>query len=208
MKKLLITTSIFVAIAISAVSVIALANSSTYSSISYSTTSSIAEETKHTPTNLSIAEETKDTPTNQVSAEKTSEMIQTFNQNPYFGPEKVEFKEMTELVKLDKYTAIEKAKGIVGKTNSLEAKKITAFLVKYTNKEAPHLLPGSKIILNDYPTWIITFEGVHVQGNGPPPQITAPMTSTTTSVYVDSHVFIDANTGEMLGMVSHSSLNN
>lgn len=207
MKKLLITISIFVAIATSALSVIALANSSTHSSISNSTTSSIAEETKDIPTNQIIAEEIKDIPTNQIGAEKTSEMIQTFNQNPYFGSEKVEFKEMTELVKLDKYTAIEKAKGIVGKTNSLEAKKITAFLVKYTNKEAPHP-PGSKIILKDYPTWIITFEGVHVQGNGPPPTITDPMISTTTSVYVDSHVFIDANSGVLLEMVSHSSSNN
>jgi hypothetical protein len=79
----------------------------------------------------------------------------------------------------------------------LEAKKITAFLTKFTNKEAPQL-PGSKIILKDYPVWIVTFEGVHVQGHG-------PKASTTIA---DTHVFIDANTGEKLELISHPSLNN
>ncbi|NOU72008.1 hypothetical protein GC098_11355 [Paenibacillus sp. LMG 31458] len=195
MKKILITVGIF-AVAISGVSVIAMADSSTHNSISYITTSNTTLDTKN------------DTPTSPpVSADKESNMIQTLNQNPYLGSQKGEFKEMTEQVKLDKDTAVEKAKAIIGKTNSLEAKKITAQLVKYTNKEAPQL-PGSKIILKDYPVWVITFEGVHVQGNGPKPIVTDDKTSSTAFVYVDSHVVIDANTGGRLELISHSSLNN
>jgi hypothetical protein len=184
LKKILITAGIFVAVTISSVSIIAMADSSTHIS---------------TPKITTTIVETKATHMEQLAADKTSEMIQAFNQNPYFGSQKVEFTEMTEPVKLDKNTAIEKAKGIVGKTNSLEAKKITAFLAKYTNKEAPQL-PGSKIILKDYPVWVVTFEGVHVQRNGPK-RIVTP-------VYVDTHVFIDADTGEMLELISHSSLSN
>jgi hypothetical protein len=186
LKKILITAGIFVAVAISSVSIIAMADSSTHISTTKITTPSTIVETKATHME-------------QVTADKTSEMIQAFNQNSYFGSQKVEFKEMTEPVKLDKNTAIEKAKGIVGKTNSLEAKNITTFLAKYTNKEAPQL-PGSKIILKDYPVWVVTFEGVNVQGNGPKHNVTP--------VYADTHVFIDADTGEMLELISHSSLNN
>jgi hypothetical protein len=185
LKKIIIATGIFVAFAISSVSVLAMADSSTDSTPKITTPSTVVK--------------TKATHLEQVTADKTSEMIQAFNQNPYFGSQKVEFKEMTEPVKLDKYSAIEKARGIIGKTNSLEAKKITAFSVKYTNKEAPQL-PGSKIILKDYPVWIVTFEGVQVEGNGPKRSVTP--------VYADTHVFIDANTGEMLELISHSSLNN
>jgi hypothetical protein len=113
----------------------------------------------------------------------------------------MEFNETTDVVKLDKSAAIEKAKEIVGASLSLEAKKITGALVKYTNKEVSKL-PNSNITLQNYPVWIITFEGVHMKKNGP-----KSIKLGTSDVLADTNVIIDANSGEMIEIISYSSLN-
>jgi hypothetical protein len=112
----------------------------------------------------------------------------------------LEFTETTDVVKLDSSAAIEIAKKSVGDAYSLEAKKISAVLVKYTNNLFSHF-PDSKILLKDYPVWVVTFEGVIVKKHGGKRSSGTPQT-----VFVDTNVIIDANTGDELQKISYSSL--
>ena len=177
MKKVLVITVIVLTLAISATA-ITIANSDTNSNAN--TTSAITTDDK-------------------VSTTPTGELIEKFKQNKYFNSQNFEFKEMLDAVKLDKSTAIQKSKDFVGEANSQEAKKISAMLVKYTNKEI-NKLPDSDILLQDYPVWVVSFEGVYAKkhsGKG---------SGGNSMILADSHVFVDANSGEILQRISHTSL--
>ena len=180
MKKLLTIFVIVVVLAVSATAIV-MASSSTANTNTGNTPSAISSD--------------------QISTDTTAELIEKFKQNKYFDSQKVEFKEMKDAVVLDKSAAIQKAKEFVGEANSKEAKKISAMLVKYTNKEI-NKLPDSNIILQDYPVWVVSFEGVYAKKHS----AKSPTTSANTKVLADSHVFVDANSGEILERVSHTSL--
>jgi hypothetical protein len=111
-------------------------------------------------------------------------------ENPFLSPDTYEFKDLNEnTVKLGKEEAIIRAASKASSEDILkEAKKISAVLVEYTNKKTPEM-PHTGIILENRPTWIVTFSGID-KGQAP----------------YDIHIFIEANIGTWLGSVSHPSL--
>jgi len=77
-----------------------------------------------------------------------------------------------EIPSLSEEEAIEIAKKHIGKQISNEAKSITAMYVKLTDRpggeNSPALvLPGTDIVMEDIPVWIVTFHGADILRVGP-----------------------------------------
>jgi len=131
------------------------------------------------------------TPTDSVSSNSDSLNILTENTN--FQKHGFVVKALTDAVKVDKRTAIEKANESVGEQISTKAESITAVLAKFTDTETP-VLPKSNIMLKDYPVWIVTYHDVTLQKEGKPGG----------TVYADQNVVIDANSGDVLETFAYS----
>jgi len=127
-------------------------------------------------------------------------------QNPNFQKQDFEIIEMKGPVKVDKEAAIKTAtaKETIGTYVSEQAKNITAVLVKYTNKIYSRL-PGSDVVLQDLPVWIVTIHDVNILTSGGP-KIPNAQTNNTPRVTVlgDVNVIIDANTGKWIETFSYS----
>jgi len=131
------------------------------------------------------------TPTDSVSSNSDSLNILTENTN--FQKHGFVVKALTDAVKVDKPSAIEKANESVGEQISTKAESITAVLAKFTDTETP-VLPESNIALKDYPVWIVTYHGVTLQKEGKPGG----------TVYADQNVVVDANSGDVLESFAYS----
>ncbi len=124
-------------------------------------------------------------------------------QNPNFLKQGFEIVKMNDPVKIDKETAIKSAtaKETIGTYVSEQAKSITAILVKLTDKEHPRL-PGSDIVLQDLPVWIVTIHDVNIPGSGGPKKLGGKSDNT---FFGDVNVVIDANTGKWVETFSYSN---
>ncbi len=133
--------------------------------------------------------------------------LKQLKENPFLSPEVYEFKELKEYeVTLTEEDAVEKAAGETTVKDILnKAKKITAVLVKYTNKKTPEL-PGSGIVLKDCPAWVVTFSGVDRPQGISRPEEKNTGDAVPEYIFSDIHIFIGANSGVWLGSISHSSL--
>ncbi|MGB4439308.1 MAG: M56 family metallopeptidase [Sedimentibacter sp.] len=102
----------------------------------------------------------------------SSDIFDSLLQNPNFLRQGFEIVKMNDPVKIDKETAIKSAtaKETIGTYVSEQAKSITAILVKLTDKEHPRL-PGSDIVLQDLPVWIVTIHDVNIHGSGGPKKL-------------------------------------
>jgi hypothetical protein len=113
---------------------------------------------------------------------------------------------MKDPVKIDKETAIKTAtaKETIGTYVSEQAKNTAAVLVKYTNKIYSRL-PGSDVVLQDLPVWIVTIHDVNVRTSGGP-KIPNNQTNNTSRhvVFGDVNVIIDADTGKLIETFSYS----
>ena len=136
---------------------------------------------------------TSETTTLPDSASLSSDSLNILTENTNFQNHGFEVKALTEAVKFDKTAAIKKANESVGKQISSKAESITAVSAKFTDTETP-VLPESNIALKDYPVWIVTYHGVTLQKQGIPGG----------TVYADTNVVIDANSGEVLETFSYS----
>ena len=110
----------------------------------------------------------------------------------------IELKKTDETPKLTEEMAIEIAKKSVGERISKEAESITAMYVKFTNRpegiDGPALvLPGTNVVLEDIPVWIVTFHRVNVPRQGPGNADIGNM-----------NIVIDANSGEELEGFSYN----
>lgn len=124
--------------------------------------------------------------------------LKILKENPFFNPDTYEFKDLNEnTVKIDKEEAIIRAASKASAKDIIKkAKKISAVLVSYTNKRTPEM-PETGIILENRPTWVVTFSGINKNQT--------ENTSEGQALY-DVHIFIEANRGTWLGSLSHSSL--
>jgi hypothetical protein len=125
----------------------------------------------------------------------------------------IEIKAADETPKLTEEEAIEIAKKHIGERISNEAKSITAMYVKLTDrprgKNSPALvLPGTDIVMEDIPVWIVMFHGVNAPRCGPGPMFNSE--GKRIDVHVDPYVYgdldvvIDANNGYMLEAFSYN----
>ena len=107
----------------------------------------------------------------------------------------IDTKETSETPKIDEQKAIELAKKVSGDT-ALRAKNVTCYYAVITCPQLmiaaiqPDALEANpkikeKEYLSEVPAWIVTFEGVNVQGSH-------------NAVFADDNVVIDANTGKFL----------
>ncbi|MDP4092673.1 MAG: hypothetical protein Q8920_04860 [Bacillota bacterium] len=117
----------------------------------------------------------------------------------------LEISELKSPVKINRSKAIEIATSErnVGSHTSRQAEKITAVPVLLTNKEHPYI-PGSKVVLNKCPVWIVTERNVWVQTGGGAKLSGNLFSSIQRKVLADVNVILDANTGEVLETVSYS----
>lgn len=141
-------------------------------------------------------------PTPEVVQSSTNDIdIQNLNNNKSFKVHQMKFKSNTDNVKISKETAIENAKKTLSSSRVLNKvpKKIIAVLAKHTNEQLPPL-PGSGIILKDYPVWVVTLSDVTVQMNTAVVHgnVAKDDIKSDGKVTADIHVFIDANTGNEL----------
>ncbi len=131
--------------------------------------------------------------------------IEDLRKNPHFPPDEYEFKEAAKPVKIDKDTAVNTAKAVVGAKCSTEAARITAALVLVTNKKYPDI-PGSDVVLRDYPVWIVTFYGIHITAHGGPKIMNmGEAQEADRQIQADTNVFIGADTGENIETISYSA---
>ena len=109
--------------------------------------------------------------------------------------------------------AIEIAKKDVRGRIRNEAESIMAMYVKLTDrpggKNSPALvLPGTNIVMEDIPVWIVTFHGADILYVGPGRMFNSngePITiNVDPYVYGDLNIVIDANTGDVLETFSYS----
>jgi hypothetical protein len=138
------------------------------------------------------ASTTSEAATTPHSVSSSSDSLNILTENTNFQNHGFEVKALTETVKFDRTAAIKKANESVGKQISAKAESITAVLAKFTDTETP-VLPESNIALKDYPVWIVTYHGVTLQKQGIPGG----------TVYADTNVVIDANSGEVLETFSY-----
>jgi len=108
-------------------------------------------------------------------------------QDPVFKNLNVDITEINESVKLDKQTAIEKAKQGFN-TNFTQKAKVNAFLVRFTDKNLKQLSNGRSINPNT-PAWLVRFNGITLEHRG--------------RVLHEFNVVIDANTGEEIETFSY-----
>jgi hypothetical protein len=126
-----------------------------------------------------------------------SDPITVLTEDENFTSHGMTLKEISAPVKLDRQTAIDKADAFNGGWNGKEAEAVTAVLALFTD-QTTNPLSGTGIVLKDYPAWIVTYHGVTMRTGGPK-NSTGPH-----SVYGDSSVVIDANSGEWLISFSYS----
>lgn len=131
-----------------------------------------------------------------------SDSVELLRQNANFKNHGFEIKELNENLKINKSKAINIAREVVGEKASQEAKFISAVKVKFTDNETPQL-PESKIVLKDYPVWIVTFHGVTLEKNGL--KRIDESKSADLTVCADENVVIDANSGEEIETFSYPS---
>jgi hypothetical protein len=114
---------------------------------------------------------------------------------------------------LNKEEAIEIAKKDAGERISNEAKSIMAMYVKLTDRpggeNSPALvLPGTNIVMEDIPVWIVTFHGVNVPFSNAHPMFNSKEKQVDVNVnpyvYGDLNIVIDANTGNVLEEFSYN----
>jgi hypothetical protein len=114
---------------------------------------------------------------------------------------------------LNKEEAIEIAKKDAGERISNEAKSIMAMYVKLTDRpggeNSPALvLPGTNIVMEDIPVWIVTFHGVRWLSCGPALMLNSKGEPANVDydpyVYGDLNIVIDANTGNVLEEFSYN----
>ena len=90
------------------------------------------------------------------------------------------------------------AKETTGMYFSEQAKSTTAVLVKLTKKEYPRL-PGSDVVLQDLPVWIVTIHDVNILTSGGPNFFNGQTNDTSKDVvFGDVNVIIDADTGKVI----------
>ncbi|HEY5563206.1 MAG TPA: hypothetical protein VIK72_15915 [Clostridiaceae bacterium] len=149
---------------------------------------------------------TEETSYEQVNNETSqdNEDINTVNylqKNTVLKEHNMDFKEFEEnaVSIIDKQSAIEKAKEIVGSQIVNESEKFSAVLTRYTRNDMKKL-PDSDIVLDNYPTWVVTFYGVNIEKQGP--KLSG---NKNKSVYADINVFLDANNGKEISVISHTS---
>lgn len=121
--------------------------------------------------------------------------IENFRNSSHFPSNEYIFEEVNQDIKIDKASAASEALKSE-KDAKNHAGKITALLTSLTKKKHP-LIPGSNIFLNQYPVWIISFYDVEITAQG-------GYNSEPRTFPANTHVFIDANTGEILQTNSYS----
>ncbi|WP_287007121.1 hypothetical protein [Candidatus Aquicultor secundus] len=134
--------------------------------------------------------------------------IKDLTSNPGFAQAGLEAQELQDQTKIDEATAIKKAKEVAGIDVDRQAAesaevRTTAAKVRFTNNQGPRI-PGKNIVLRDYPCWVVTFHNVTLLKNGPGPS-TEPGPQETPTVIADENVVIDANSGEVLEIVSYTA---
>lgn len=132
--------------------------------------------------------------------------IKDLTSNPNFAKVGLEAQELQDQTKIDEAAAIKKAKEVVGTDINKQAAesaavRITAAKVRFTNNQGPRI-PGRNIVLRNYPCWVVTFHNVMVQMNGPSTQ---PGPNGNWTILDDQSVVIDANSGEVLEIVSYTA---
>ena len=129
------------------------------------------------------------------------------------GDFSIEIRTADETPTLTEEEAIEIAKKDVRGRIRNEAESIMAMYVKLTDrpggKNSPALvLPGTNIVMEDIPVWIVTFHGADILYVGPGRMFNSngePITiNVDPYVYGDLNVVIDANTGDVLETFSYS----
>jgi hypothetical protein len=126
-----------------------------------------------------------------------TDSIQILTDNSNFKNYGFEAKEMSEPVKIDKISAIEKANESTANAYTKTAKNITAVLIRLTDNQTPDL-PELGISLKDYPVWVVTFHGVILQKN-------FAKKDTSGNVLADENIIIDANKGNVIESFSYKS---
>lgn len=103
----------------------------------------------------------------------------------------IDFKKTQQAVKIDKETAINKAKGFLGPKPN-DSVKISACKVIFTNKSVKGKIIGTNIVPDNLPVWLVTFKGVSVN----PPSAGPMLQHAKIKPYTELNVIIDADTGE------------
>ncbi|MHB8841419.1 MAG: hypothetical protein ACYC56_06485, partial [Candidatus Aquicultor sp.] len=132
--------------------------------------------------------------------------IKDLTSNPIFALAGLEAQELQDQTKIGEATAIKKAKASAGIDVDRQAAesaevRTTAAKVRFTNNQGPRI-PGKNIVLRNYPCWVVTFHNVTLLKNGPRTE-TRPQEAST--VIADENVVIDANSGEVLEIVSYTA---
>ena len=125
----------------------------------------------------------------------SSDSLEVLTSNTNFMSHDFEVKEMNESVNIDRTNAIEKANASTANRYS-QATKITAVLVKFTDRENPKI-PELGISLTDYPVWIVTFYEVNMQKF---------YSTKNSNILADTNIIIDANTGKYIASFSYKSI--
>jgi hypothetical protein len=123
------------------------------------------------------------------------------------GGKGYEIKKIDAIPKIDESEAIKRAKELCGSEYSGQAKNITAVYGQSTDHiggmDTPPLrMPGSDLIVQDIPVWIVRFHGVNVLRIGPGPMVDSRGAHIAPNVeryvFADLNVVIDANSGEVI----------
>lgn len=140
-----------------------------------------------------------------------SDMQEFYRRIGDFG---IEIKTTYEIPSLSEEEAIEIAKkDAEPQIKNKKAESITAMYVKLTDrpggKNSPALvLPGTDIIMEDIPVWIVTFHGADILYVGPGLMLNSKgehiAPNVDPYVYGDLNVVIDANSGNVLEAFSYN----
>ena len=126
---------------------------------------------------------------------KHSDDIKILTDNPFFTDKGFILKEIDVLNKsttIDRETALDIAGMYKGVEARSMAKSTTAIIVLFTDTETPVLL-DSKIILKDYPVWIVTYHQITVK----------PRFNET--ILADMSIIIDSQSGEVLECFTYNA---
>ncbi|NCO66128.1 MAG: hypothetical protein AUK32_00330 [Candidatus Aquicultor secundus] len=135
---------------------------------------------------------------NTVSAQSDLEMLAS---DPGMKEHHFELKQPAKSADMTSKEAIDKAKTyIAGGYDSEHATGVHAVYALFTDNETPKL-PEKDILLKDLPVWIVTIEGLKIEGHGGVAHSGTPVKAQPPLTQL--HIVINDSTGEVLEMFSY-----
>ncbi len=133
----------------------------------------------------------------------SDELIEDLINNPHFPTDEYLFEKLDAKGYIDKATAAKEALKFNGTDRDDYPEAVKAVLVKLTKKKYAQIA-GSSVVLKDYPVWVVSLYGINITVHSKPVFNTAKEKNEAKVIQGNTHILVDASTGEVLQSIGYA----